>query len=89
MATIADLEQEIEKLKQRNTKVEAGKAWEESWTRKIIIVALTYIVISLFFLFTNLPNPFINSIVPSAAFVLSTLSLSFFKNLWLKYIYKK
>jgi len=27
--------------------------------------------------------------VPALAFILSTVSLPFFKNLWLKYIYKK
>jgi len=79
------IEEEIEKIKQRNKRVEADKAWETSFTRKIIIFVLTYIVIVIFFYFAGLPNPFVNSIVPALAFILSTLSLSFFKKLWIKY----
>lgn len=89
MATVADLEKEIELIKQRNKRLETEKSWETSWIRKILIGILTYLVISLFFLVTELPNPFINSIVPTLAFILSTLSLSYIKNLWLKYINKK
>ncbi|MBI2124737.1 hypothetical protein HYT92_03000, partial [Candidatus Pacearchaeota archaeon] len=37
----------------------------------------TYIVILIFFIFAQLPNPLVNSIVPAIAFVLSTLTLSF------------
>lgn len=89
MATVADLEKEIELIKQRNKRVETEKSWETSWIRKILLGILTYLVISLFFLVAELPNPFINSIVPTLAFILSTLSLSYIKNLWLKYINKK
>lgn len=78
-----NLQQEIEFIKERNKKVEADKAWETSWTRRILIVVMTYFVIVLFFYFAGLPKPFINSIVPSLAFVLSTLSLPLFKRLWL------
>jgi hypothetical protein len=63
--------------------VEADKAWETSWTRKLVIVVLTYIVIVSFFLVADLPKPFVNAIVPSLAFVLSTLSVGVFKQAWL------
>jgi hypothetical protein len=84
MAPIRELESEIKQIKERNKRVEADKAWETSWARKIIIALLTYIVIVLFFFAASLPKPFINSIVPAAAFVLSTLTLPIFKKLWLK-----
>jgi len=84
-----NIKKEIEKIKQRNKRVEADKAWETSLSRKIIIAILTYIVIVIFFYFAGLPHPFINSIVPALAFVLSTLTLTFFKKLWLNYTYKK
>jgi len=42
----------------------------------------------LFFYFASLPYPFVNSIVPAVAFVLSTLSLPIFKKIWLKYFYQ-
>jgi len=76
------LKNELELIKERNKRVELDKAWETSWTRKIIIAVLTYIVIVIFFYFAELPKPLINSIVPSLAFILSTLSLSFFKKIW-------
>jgi len=76
------IEKEIEKIKQRNKRVEIDKAWETSWIRKILIAILTYIVVVLFFYFAELPRPFVNSIVPSLAFLLSTITLSFFKRLW-------
>ncbi len=89
MATIQDLEKEIDLIKQRNRRVETEKAWETSWTRRIIVLVLTYLVISLFFLFAGVSRPFINAIVPALAFVLSTASVPIFKNFWLKYINKK
>ncbi|MGV8168863.1 MAG: hypothetical protein ACP5N3_02300 [Candidatus Nanoarchaeia archaeon] len=78
------VEKRLEAIEQRNKRVELDKAWETSWARKIILALLTYIVIVLFFIFAGLPKPFVNSIVPTAGFVLSTLSLPFFKKLWIK-----
>lgn len=84
-----NIKKEIETIKQRNKRVEADKAWETSLARKIIIAILTYIAIVIFFYFAGLPKPFTNSIVPALAFVLSTLTLPFFKKLWVNYIYRK
>ena len=80
-----ELKEEIEQIKDRNFRVETDKAWETSFSRKIIITILTYFVIVTFFYFAELPKPFINSIVPTVGFVLSTLSLPYFKKLWLNY----
>lgn len=89
MINIRDLEKEIELIKQRNKRVEVDKAWETSWIRKVIIAVLTYIVVAVFFWFAGVTNPFINAIIPALAFILSTASLSFFKNLWLRCIYRR
>lgn len=83
------IEQEIEKIKIRNLKVETDKAWETSYFRKILITILTYFIVVLFFKFANLPKPFTNAIVPTLGFLLSTLSIPVFKNFWTKNIYKK
>ncbi len=88
MATIADLEKEVELIKQRNRRVETEKEWETSWTRRIMVALFTYLVIALFFSFAGIAQPFINAIVPAIAFVLSTLSVPLLRNLWLKYIHK-
>ena len=84
-----DIEKRLDAIEQRNKKVESNKAWETSFARKIIIAVLTYATIVLFFYVAKLPKPFINSIVPTTGFMLSTLSLSFFKKLWTKYGAKK
>ena len=89
MSSIEELELEIEEIKKRNQRVEANKAWETSWTRRVIVLVLTYIVISIFFIFAKLPEPFINAIVPALAFVLSTMTVPLFKKWWLGKFYKK
>jgi len=86
---MSDVEKRLNAIEQRNKKVELDKAWETSLSRKIIIAVLTYLTIVLFFFVAQLPKPFINSIVPTTGFILSTLSLSFFKRLWIKYGTKK
>ncbi len=78
-------EKRITAIEERNKKVELDKAWETSLSRKLIIAILTYATIVLFFIAANLPKPFINSIVPSIGFILSTLSLPYFKKMWIKY----
>jgi len=88
MATIEQLENEIEKIKLRNKRVETEKAWETSWTRRLMIAVLTYMVISILFIFLGIANPLKNAVVPSIAFILSTLSGPFIKKLWLKKIHK-
>jgi preprotein translocase subunit SecF len=85
MRALINFKQEIAAIKERNKRVEADKAWEVSWTRKIIIALLTYLVVVLFFYVAGLSKPFLNSLIPTLGFILSTLSLTFCKKLWLKY----
>ncbi len=82
MTTFDELKTELIEIKARNKRVEADKAWETSWTRKLLISVLTYFVIVAFFLSAELPAPFVNAIVPSMAFVLSTLTVPFIKKYW-------
>ena len=84
MATLEELQQEIEQIKNRNKRVEANKAWETSWTRKILILSLTYTVAVLFFAIMQIGNPFVNAIVPTLGFFLSTLTIPLVKNWWVK-----
>lgn len=88
MTNLEQLAEEIEKIKTRNKRVETEKAWETSWTRRGMIVVLTYLVISILFIFLGTPNPLENAIVPSIAFILSTLSGPIVKKVWLRYIHK-
>lgn len=82
MPTLESLPQEIDQIKSRNLKVEADKAWETSTLRKIVVALLTYAVIVIFFFVAGLPLPFANAVVPTIAFILSTLTLSLFKKWW-------
>jgi hypothetical protein len=88
MTNLEQLEEEVENIKQRNRAVEKNKAWELSKFRKTFIFLLTYITIVLFFIFAKLPRPFLNSIVPAIAFILSTSTISILKKYWIKNIYK-
>ena len=88
MDSYAELEKRIEKIEDRNKNVEKDKAWETSYTRKILIIIFTYFSIVLYLYFIVGIDPWINAIVPALGFLLSTLSLPFFKELWSKYIYK-
>jgi len=79
-----NLDREIAKIKNRNKKVELDKTWEISWTRKICIAIFTYIVIGLFMASISVTKPWLNAIIPTMGFILSTMSLPFIKNVWLK-----
>ena len=89
MGSLKELEQRISKIETRNEKVEKDKEWETSYTRKILIAIFTYLAIALYLKFIVGIDPWINAIVPSVGFLLSTLTLPYFKKLWEKYIYKK
>ncbi|OGG31439.1 hypothetical protein A3I51_04675 [Candidatus Gottesmanbacteria bacterium RIFCSPLOWO2_02_FULL_38_8] len=88
MTKISELEREIILLKERNKRVETDKTWETSWTRRILLAVFTYLAISFYMYAISLPNPWINAIIPSIAFLLSTLTLPAFKNLWKNHLQK-
>lgn len=78
-----ELENEILKIKERNKKVELDKAWETSWTRKICICILTYIVVVTYsHLISKVTNIWLSSLVPVIGFALSTVSLNLIRNIW-------
>ena len=84
MDKIQNLEKRIEEIEARNKKVEADKAWKTSFTRRILLITFTYLSIGFYLNAINIKDPWLNAIVPSIGFLLSTLTLPFFKNLWLK-----
>lgn len=80
---IKQLSSRLKAIEQRNTKVEKDKAWETSTIRQITIALLTYAVIVIFFYSVRIPKPFINAIVPTVGFALSTLTLPILKKWWI------
>ena len=83
------MKKEIESIKERNKRVEADKSWETSKTRRAIIALMTYFIIVIFLYIIGVPEPWFVALVPTIGYVLSTLTLPFFKKFWIKSIYKK
>ena len=82
---IKELEKKINEIEKRNKRVELDKKWETSYTRKICIMVLTYIiVISYSYLVRNNNNIFLSSLIPVIGFGLSTLSLKIIRKIWEK-----
>ena len=80
-----EIENEINKIKERNKKVELDKAWETSWTRRLFICILTYIVVVIYSkLINQINNIWLSSLVPVIGFTLSTLSIKLVRNIWEK-----
>ena len=78
-----ELFREVEQIKERNKKVELDKSWETSWTRKICIAILTYLVVVLYsYIINQFSNIWLSSLVPVLGFILSTLSLKFIRKIW-------
>jgi len=76
-----DLAHRIAEIEARNIRVEREKAWEDSITRKLSILALTFLSTAL--LFITLDAPWYNALIPTLGFYLSTLSLPLIKKWWL------
>ncbi len=83
-----NLESEVKAIIERNKRVELEKAWETSKTRKFFIVLITYLLMCLTFHSIGVENFFMNAIIPTLGYFLSTLSLPVFKDCWLKLFYK-
>lgn len=78
-----DLEKRIEEIEKRNKRVELDKAWETSWTRRICIMILTYIVVIVYsYIVRNYNKILLSSFVPVIGFALSTLSLKIVRKVW-------
>lgn len=80
-----ELEQRLDAIEKRNKRVELDKLWETSWTRRICIMLLTYIVVIIYSYFIrNFDNIFLSSLVPVIGFTISTLSLKWIRQQWEK-----
>ena len=78
-----ELKNRIEKIEKRNKSVETDKAWETSWTRRICIMILTYIIVIIYsYLIKKYDNILLSSLVPVIGFTLSTLSIRVVRKFW-------
>jgi hypothetical protein len=84
-----ELENRIKNIEQRNSRVEADKAWEVSLVRKLFIAASTYIIAAVWLILIKDTNPLLKALIPTAGYLLSTLSLPFVKKWWINRFFKK
>jgi len=88
MRTLEKLEKEVEQIKIRNKRVEVDKAWETSGTRKLFLIIFTYLSIGIYMWVIGVSEPWLNAVIPSIGFLLSTLTLPFIKKYWRQHLYK-
>lgn len=81
---MSNLEERLFDIEERNVRVEMDKAWETSWTRRGLIVALTYVIVAAFLSRVHPENMWVDAIIPCAGYLLSTLSLPPLKRDWIK-----
>lgn len=84
-----DIEKEIEEIKERNRRVEMEKGWETSYFRIVSITVITYVLATIVLYLIGIERPYINSLIPTIGFMLSTLSLPFIKKFWIRKNLKK
>ncbi len=81
---MSKLDDDIAAILERNKRVELDKAWEQSFTRRGFIALVTYIAAYLFLRWNNLTSPELQALIPSGAYILSTLTLPPLKKWWLR-----
>jgi len=74
----------LEEIKARNKRVEAAKAWETSFTRRILVAFLTYAIVVIFMTMADFTKPFLEALIPTAAYLISVSSVTFAKKWWIK-----
>jgi hypothetical protein len=78
-----EIDEQLESIEERNRRVELDKAWETSWTRRLCIASITYGLAGAWLLTIGAKTPWLNALVPTGGYLLSTLTLPFLKSWWL------
>jgi len=78
------IQEKIETIEQRNKRVELDKAWETSFVRRGFIALVTYLIALWFMGSIGVDDAYLNALVPTGGYILSTLSLPFIKSVWIK-----
>jgi hypothetical protein len=86
---LARLEREIELIKQRNSRVEADKAWELSWVRAAAICLMTYAIAASFLYLVGTERFWLHALTPVFGFYLSVRSMPIIKKWWISSHYQR
>lgn len=88
--TLSRLEDQVEllaadlrELHHRNYEKDKGKQFEGSYTRVSFIMVITYFTLCGYMIAIGVSDPFLNAIVPTVGFNLSTWSLPWVKQIWM------
>lgn len=80
---------DLDAIKHRNARVEADKAWETSWTRRLFIAGTTYLVAFAYIgLGLKVQPAALHAAVPTGGYLISTISLSGLKRFWIGRLYR-
>lgn len=85
MPEVSEIKNRLSKIEDRNRRVELDKKWETSFTRRFLIVVFTYCLIGIYLNFIHVDRPWLNAVIPSLGFFLSTLTLNLVKNIWINH----
>jgi len=78
---------EIIKIKKRNTRADADKAWERSFFRCVLTSLIAYGFIAYLLKIVNVPEFFNAAIIPAIAYFVIQVVLFIIKRIWLKLVY--
>lgn len=84
MDEVKRLSEEIEKIKQRNKRVEADKAWETSKTRTLFIAVTTFLLAFILMMVIDEKQPFLKAFAGAMLYLMSTTTYGVLKAWWLK-----
>jgi hypothetical protein len=80
---ISQLEHALQKIEERNARVESDKAWEVSIVRRLLIAGMTYIIAVLLLWSAGAEQFFLSALIPAIGYILSTLSIPTVKKWWI------
>jgi preprotein translocase subunit SecF len=75
-------EERLNKIEERNKKVELDKAWETSFTRILLVSIITYVVAFFALYSMGVSKSYLSALIPVLGFVLSTQSIPIIKKYW-------
>ncbi len=79
-----DMRRDMLEIQQRNARVERDKAWETSWTRRLVIAGAIWAGAWPWLDSLGVELAARHAAVPSVAYVVSTLSLPVVKRWWMR-----
>ena len=77
-------EERLNKIEERNKRVELDKAWETSFARILSISIITYIVAFCVLFSMEVSKSYLNALIPVLGFIISTQSIPVVKRYWIK-----